>query len=169
MPTSPISYPLVNGARHSFVSIELNLNGSIFIGFKSINYTRTRSRSMAMGNHPDPIGKTRGTNEYKADCELYLAEWNQFVLDTLGGQGYGDRFFNILVTYNETGLDPIQDQLIGCTFDTSDAQNSQGNDPTVRKFDLNPVKIVYSGVDDVADPLTGVESGGIGLSFGLGF
>ena len=54
MSASPISYPLVNGARHSFVSIELKLMGVIFQGFTSINYTRTRSRTMVYGNSPDP-------------------------------------------------------------------------------------------------------------------
>lgn len=147
----PIAYPLINGVRHGFSSIELKIANQLFIGFKSINYTRTRSRTMVYGSSPDPIGKTRGTNEYKADCELYLAEWN--LLQSILGDGYGDVLFDVLVTYGENGFDTIADEIIGCTMDTDDAQNGQGTDPLVRKIDLNPVKCKYNGKDNLQFPL----------------
>lgn len=156
--TSPIAYPIVNGVRASFPSVELKLNGQIFIGFKSINYSRTRNRTMVYGNNVDPIGKTRGKNEYKADCELYIAEFHQFLIDTLGGAGYGDVIFNISVTISEPGFDTIADQIIGCTLDSTDASNAEGADPLVRKFELNPIKVIYGGVDDNAIPLVGVQT-----------
>lgn len=155
MPT-PIQYPLVNGVRHSFASIELKLNSQIFVGFKSINYTRTRNRSLVRGNSPDPLGKTMGENEYSADCELYVAEWNLF--QELLGPGYGDVFFQVLVTYSANGFDTIQDVINGCTMDSTEASNSQGPDPTIRKFDLKPLKILFNGIDDLATPLVGVQT-----------
>lgn len=152
-----IQYPLLNGVRHSFTSIELRATtgenfGEVYF-IKSCNYTRTRSRGMVRGNHPDPLGKTRGENEYTGDVELYLAEWQDFVTNVLGAAGYGDVFFNLVITYNETGFDPIVDEIRGCTWDTSDAQNAQGTDPTVRKVTLNPIKILFNGVDDLEIPL----------------
>lgn len=161
MATTPIQYPLVNGARHSFVSIELSINGQIYVGFKEINYSRTRSRTVVMGNNADPIGKTRGTNEYKCDASLYLAEFNALTLDSLGGTtngSYGDFFFTIFVTYSENGFDTIVDTIAGNTLDTTDASNSQGNDPTVRKVEFNPLKILFNGVDDNAFPLVGTQT-----------
>ncbi len=155
MPT-PIQYPLLNGVRHSFCSIELKLNNTIFIGFKSLNYNRTRSRGVVRGNHPDPLGKTRGDNEYEADCELYLAEWNMFQMSL--GAGYGDVFFQIFATYSENGFDTIQDVINGCTIDSTEVSQSQGSDPLVRKFDLSPLKILYNGVDDMITPLIGVDA-----------
>lgn len=154
--TTPIQYPLVNGVRHSFASIELKLKNQIFIGFKSINYSRTRTRALVRGNHPDPLGKTIGENEYSADVELYLAEWNLFQSQL--GEGYGDVFFQVLVTYSANGFDTIQDVINGCTVDSLEASNSQGPDPTVRKFDMKPLKILYNGEDDVAVPLVGVST-----------
>lgn len=150
---TPIPYPLINGTRHSFSSIELKLNGNIFIGFKSINYSRSRSRTAVYGNSPDPIGKTRGTNEYTADVELYLAEWNQFMESI--GEGYGDVFFQVLVTYSENGFDTIQDTINGCTIDGLEVSQSQGSDPLVRKFEMSPLKILFNGKDDLAVPLVG--------------
>jgi hypothetical protein len=153
---TPIPYALINGVRHSFSSIELKLNGQIFIGVKSINYSRTRGRSLVRGNSPDPLGKTRGENEYSGDCELYLAEWNLFQEQL--GPGYGDVFFSVLVTYSENGFDTIQDELLGCTMDSAEASNAQGSDPTIRKVNLMPLKILYNGVDDLATPLVGVPT-----------
>lgn len=152
-----IQYPIVNGVRHSFTSIEFRATtgenfGQVYF-IKSINYERKRSRGTVRGNHPDPLGKTRGENEYTGDLELYLAEWQDFVTEVLGGAGYGDKFFNLVVTYNETGFDPIVDEIVGCTWDASSAQNSQGTDPTVRKVDLNPIKIRFNGIDDLEIPL----------------
>jgi hypothetical protein len=57
------------------------------------------------------------------------------------------------VTYSENGSDLIQDVLLGCTLDTTDVANSQSPDALVRKFKLNPIKILFNGVDDSAQPL----------------
>lgn len=150
MPT-PIPYPLINGYRHSFTSITLKLDRTEIIGFKSANYNRTRSRTMVYGNNVDAIGKTRGINDYKADFEVYLAEYN-YLMQKLG-PGYGDKFFQILVVAREDGFDVIQDELNGCTIDETDASNSQGTDPTVRKITVNPVKILFGGLDDNGTPI----------------
>lgn len=151
-----LAYPLVNGCRHSFSSVELNLAGLIFVGFTAINYTRTRSRTMVYGPHPDPIGKTRGKNEYKADCELYFAEFNLFK-STLG-PGYGDIPFSVQVTYTENGFDTIIDTILGCTLDSTEASNAEGTDPTKRKFEMNPIKILFNNEDDLTTPLVGVQT-----------
>lgn len=156
MAVSQVQYPLVNGARHSFASIELKLNTQLFVGFKSINYSRTRSRTLVRGNSPDPIGKTRGDNEYSADCELYLAEWNLFQSQL--GKGYGDQYFQVVVTYSENGFDTITDTLIGCTIDSTEVSQGQGSDALTRKFNLMPLKILFNNIDDLAIPLTGVQT-----------
>lgn len=153
---TPIQYPLVNGVRHSFASIELKVAGQIFIGFKEVNYSRTRTRAEVRGNHSDPLGKTIGENAYSADITFLLAEFNQ--LCALLGAGYGDVFFTCTVTYSANGFDTIQDVITGGTIDTTEASNAQGPDPTVRKVDLKPLKILFNGVDDLAVPLTGVPA-----------
>lgn len=148
--TTPIQYPLINGVRHSFSSIELKLNGQIFVGFKSINYSRKRTRSYVRGNSPDPLAKTRGENEYTADCEIYLAEWNLFQSQVANGlDGYGDVLFTVAVTYTENGFDTIQDTIIGCTIDSTDASQGQGPDALTRKIELMPIKILFNGLEDL--------------------
>lgn len=151
-----LTVPLTNGVRHSFASIELKLAGQIFLGFTAINYSRTRSRGLGRGAHPDPLFKTRGENEYSADCELFLAEFMAFLKAAKGGgsiQGYGDVQFDVIVTYQEEGFDPIVDELIGCSIDSTEASNGTGTDPTVRSVDLNPLKIRFGREDDTTTPL----------------
>jgi hypothetical protein len=159
MPTvATIPYPMTNGARQSFVSIEVKLNGQIFVGIPKIDYKRTRERTVITGTNADPLGKTRGENKYEGSCDIYLAEFNQFMVSTMGGAGYGDVFFNVDVTYSENGLDVIHDTLIGCTIDSTEASNSKGSEGSLRTVNLSPLKVLFNGIDDNSSPLQGVQS-----------
>jgi hypothetical protein len=161
--TTPIVFPLINGVRHDFSSIELRIAGQILVGFKSINYKRTRTRTMVEGNSPDPIGKTLGTNAYSCDAEIWLAEWNylQSLLQAQAaangasnGNGYGDVFFKIVVSYTALGFDTITDSILGCTLDELDASQSKSADPIARKLGaMNPIKILFGNQDDLTNPL----------------
>lgn len=152
MPTQ-LQYPLINGLRHSWASVEARFAGKIFY-FPEINYGRTRDRPMVYGNHPDPLGKVRGKNAYTGDATMYLAEFNVFqaLLAQQAAQsnvGYGDVPFDVYVSYNETGLDVITDHVLGCTLDSTEAAGAEGTDPLKRKFNLNPIKIKFNGIDDL--------------------
>lgn len=153
-------YPLVRGFRHGFASITLKfqLDGgkTVQMFVKSINYGRTRSRGLVRGNHPDPIAKTRGENEYKASVEMALAEYRLLIAEI--GPGYGDKIFTVLVTYGETGFETVTDEILGCTIDDDDASNAQGPDPLMRKLDLAPLKIRMNGIDDLEVPMVSPEA-----------
>ncbi len=152
----PIEVPLVNGVVYSFAHIELEIGGlSLTGGFKAIKYSRDRKREKVMSNSPDPVGQTLGENEYTASAVVYLAWWNaikQTIQATLGA-GYGDAAFTILVSYNAEGFDTIQDNLIGCHFDSTKADQSAGISALEREIDFNPLKILFGGDDDLAFPL----------------
>lgn len=163
--TTPISYPLVNGVRHSWASVEVKLAGQIFY-VTAVNYSRKRNRTLVRVNHPDPSGKTRGSNEYTADIELLLAEFNalQAALILQANQqglngGYGDVFFQVVVTYTENGLDTVTDSILGCTMDSTEVGNAEGTDPSKRKIDLAPLKVLFNGQDDLATPLQAPPGG----------
>ncbi len=150
-----LTYPLIRGVRHGFSSITLvfALDGGkkVQMFCKSINYGRTRSRGLVRGNHPDPIAKTRGENEYKCSVEMALAEYRLLVAEI--GPGYGDKIFTTQVTYGEDGFDTVTDEILGCTIDDDDASNAQGPDPLMRKLDLGPLKILMGGVEDLLIPM----------------
>lgn len=162
-----IAYPLINGERHDFTSIELKIAGQIFVGFKSINYKRTRTRTTLYGNAKDPIGKTGGTNAYTCDFELYLAEWKLLkailkkaaaaqpgiVSGVAPGSGYGDVFFQIIVTYGSSQFDTYTDTINGNSADEIEGSQAQGPDGLFRKIGTNPLKIIEDGDDDVGTVL----------------
>jgi hypothetical protein len=164
--TTPLQYPLVNGVRHSWASIEAKVAGQTFY-ITSVNYARKRNRTMVRVNHPDPIAKTRGSNDYTADIEMLLAEFNAFQTILIAqanaaglNGGYGDVAFQVVVSYTENGLDTVTDTIIGCTMDSTDASNAEGTDASKRKMDLAPLKILYGGSqDDLAAPLQAPPGG----------
>lgn len=158
---APVAVPLVNGVGWSFAHISLVIaNMSFTGGFKSIKYSRKRSRELARSNSPDPIFKTLGENEYQASAEMYVEWWAQVIKqieDTLG-VGYGDQFFDVHVSYAASGFTPRTDTILGCTFDSSEADNSQGPGALTRMVELAPMKILFDGRDDLANPLAPVGS-----------
>jgi hypothetical protein len=149
--TTPLQFPLINGSMFSYSSIELNMNGTIFRGFKSIDYSRKRDRPPQYGNSPDPLGKPVGKNSYEATGEIYVAEFRNFVQSL--GPGYGDVYFQVTVTYQQNGFTTVQDVILGCTLDEMSASFTEGTDALSQKFALNPLKILFNGVDDLAVPL----------------
>lgn len=153
---APILVPLTNGVVWSFGHVTLEIAGLQFTGgFKSIKRSRKRSREMVMSNSPDPVGKTLGQNEYQCSAEVYLEWWRallQTVQQTLGA-GYGDQPFTILVSYNANGFQPMQDVILNCTFDSTEADDGVGTQALTRTVEFNPTKILFDGIDDLADPL----------------
>jgi hypothetical protein len=124
-------------------------------GFKSIDYSRKRTREDVMSNNPDPIGKTLGENKYSCKAVLYL-DWFYNTIRTINqnlGSGYADQPFNIFVSFVGTNLTPYTDTILNCTFDTTDANNAQGTSALTREIEFNPTKILFNGLDDVGSPL----------------
>ena len=169
--TTPLTYPNINGFEKSFVSIEavwsapsansgagasgaLNLN---MRGYKNIEMSRVKTRGEKRGTHPDPLGKTRGSNKYKASVEMAITEFSllQAQLAAIRAD-YGNVFFSFSRTYTENGTDTITDTALGCTLDSTEGTDEQNDDPTMRKVDLNPLKILFNGLDDEV-PLAAVQ------------
>lgn len=156
----PLVYPLVNGFRFAWASVEIKLAGTVFFALEC-NYSRTRNRQIVYVNHPDPVGKTIGKNEYSGDVTLLLAEYNALQTALIVeatkqslGTGYGNAFFDVIVQYNENGGDVITDTLKNCTLDQVERSMAEGPDAIKVKITLNPLKIIYNNADDLQFPLT---------------
>jgi hypothetical protein len=148
---NPIAVPLVNGTAWSFARLRIEVAGfKLNGGIKSAKYKRERKRDQVRSNHVDPVAQTDGENSYSGSIEVYAAWWLNLMrtVRTTLGQGYGDVAFNAFISYGPSALDPFQDVLVGCHFDSTDADNSQGTAALVRTIDLQPLKILFDGVDD---------------------
>lgn len=153
MALKPIRYPLTDGNRHSWNSLEAKFAGKIFLGFTDLTFSRKRSRVKVYGAHPNPLGKTRGSNEFTLKAKLLLAEFVYLTDEVLGGKGYADKYFEVSGTYTESGFDTIRYQFIGCTLDEEQVSNTRGDDATEVEIDLSPLSYLKNGKPDLDLPM----------------
>lgn len=152
----PVQVPLTNGAVRSFGHVRLEIAGlDFFGGFTAIKRSRKRNREYARSNSVDPVGKTLGENEYQCSGDFYF-DWFMNCIQQVNnalGPGYGDQPFNIYVSYVGVNLVTYTDFIVGCTFDTTEADDQQGTKALMRNVEFNPIKIYFGGLDDAEDPL----------------
>lgn len=157
----PVREPIINGVGYSWASLEIEVfcesTGQRWAApqaFSSLNFNGgERERGFGYGPHPDPLFKTRGQNKYEASIKWYLHPLRYLKETILGGGGYRDRSFTLTIKYLEGGLDPVTVEIRGCTLDSSKTDNAKGTDATEVECVLNPLKIIWNGVDDVDNPL----------------
>ena len=146
----PIQYPLINGHRYSFASIEAKANGLKIIGFKSINYDDGLKPTALGGTTPVKIGRTRGAYEAKGDCEMYRLEANALMASL--GPGFYEVAWTFTVQYSENDDQPVTtDTILGVRLESTASSNSDGPDASTLKFGLNIIKpILWNGVSGVS-------------------
>ncbi len=153
-----LSYPLVNGMRHEWSSVELKLDGDVYVGVKEVKYSQTLKGSKMRGTHPAPIGRTRGEYDSEASIVLWFAEGVQFRKKL--GAGYMEKAFDIVVSYVENGFDTIVDEIIGCRITKDEGGGSQGPDGLTIAWDLDPMKIIFGDLEALNTPLEKLAAAG---------
>lgn len=150
-----VQYPLINGVRHDWSSIEFSVqlpSGApiVIVGLKSINYKFEKKGTHVYGTGPKPIGITRGVFTPDGDVEMYLDEFSTLV-DQLGA-GFADVPVTAKISYSE-GARTYTDTLIGARIAGVEASQSQGADPLTRKLPLTMLDILYNGKSAVNQSL----------------
>ncbi len=148
-----IEYPLVQGERHDFAAIEVEIQTPDgprrFKGFKAVNYSIALEPGMVRGTGARKLGRTRGEATEDGSLEMYRAEWDE-LRDALG-DGYMRVSFDISVTYGATGIRTTTDTLTGCRIKKVESSHSQGADGLAVKLDLDIMKIMEGGLDPIGD------------------
>lgn len=138
-----MEYPLINGHRYSYASIELDVEGKRFYGHKEISYSQELEPGEVRGAHSQILGRTKGELKPEASLTTYEEEWKE-ILDALG-DGYMEKSLNVTVSYAESGRPTITDKLIGVRIKKVEKSHSQGGDALEVKLDLHPMWIEYNG------------------------
>lgn len=149
------NFPIINGREYSFSNVRVRAFGKDYFSVKSINYKATKTKGKVYGNGQDLIGKTRGNREYTCDMEMTRREFEQIKADIKAspafaaakGAGFGDVDFDIQVTFRETGMTTVVDEISGANIDEADLSNSQGTDASMVKLTLSPFRVVLGGVE----------------------
>lgn len=158
--STAIQYPLINGTRHSWSSIEFRANGTVILGCTEINYSPKLDPAVVRGAGSLPIALTLGNAEFEGDFSLLLEEFNNLV--TALGDGFMAVPFDITVSYDATlggvldgGLSVIVDTLQGCRITSVESAASSGStDAIVRKCAIKPMAVLLNGVNPMAQQPT---------------
>jgi hypothetical protein len=142
-----LQYPLVNGDRHSWASVEITVNNLTIGGITAINYEALLDGQPVRGAGPLVIGHTLGQASWTGDFEILLEEWK--MLQQTLGPGFMQTYFGIRVSYSARGMSTVVDTLDGCRVKSlgATAQSSSG-DALVRKVPL----LITSGTFDGVSP-----------------
>lgn len=148
------AYPIVNGFRHSWSSVEAKIKNIPFKGIKEIKYATKQEGTKLYGTHEEAIAETRGEIDHSASISMYMAELYELL--NMLGDGFGSVRFPINVSYTEdgSGIDVIQDELRFARIRNLDAGQSQGPDGIMRTVELSVMQILYNGKQWSPNPLS---------------
>lgn len=148
MPIPSPAYPLINGHRYSFVSIEATFNGTKMLGFTEVNYKPSLKGTVVYGATPHPLGRTRGKVENTWSAKMYRIEFE--ILKTslaILGMGFGENPFDIVVQYAELPSQPVTtDTLLGARIEEADLANADGTEPSMVNLTGTCLGILLNGV-----------------------
>ena len=142
-----IGYP--NGLTHmpSWASVEIDANGLVYLGFKSLTYSDELVGVKVYGSAPEAIGRTRGKANHAGACVMYKEEFENLRAALGGGQGYMEVPFLITATYFEVGMNPIVDLLEFVRIQKAEDGHSEGSDALVVNLTLDIFRVTRSGGD----------------------
>lgn len=150
-----MEYPLVNGHRYSFSSIEAVVNGKRLLGFTSINYKQSLEPGEARGEHAQRYGTTRGELKADGDAEILKEEGEQLIKEL--GNGYMEKRFPVVVTYAEEGGKTRTDTLHNVRIQEVSDGHSSGNEALKIKLTLNIDFVEKDGVMPLKKMLGGAR------------
>ena len=121
--------PMINGTRHSWASVDLNLLGRTVSGVTAINYGDSQNKENVYGAGKYPVA--RGKGNYEATAALTLLGFEVDAI--LRAAGPGKRLtdiapFDIVVTFLPDGQDALVTHVIrNCEFRDNKREISQGD------------------------------------------
>lgn len=144
-------YPLINGLKWDYSSLEIDVAGDIYVGIKEIAWTETLEPGIVRGTSAQKLARTRGEHDAEGSMVMYYEDALE-LLNALG-DGYGEVSFDISVTYSGEGVPTKKAALLGCRITSKEITNSQGTDPSEMSFDLDIIQIEEDGLRMVANAL----------------
>jgi len=146
MPLPP--FPLINGNRYDYSSVEILIQGVPYRGIKSIDYSDSLDPAKQYGTSARPLGRTRGKWDGDGSLEIFKedAAIIRPVIAALGQGGYGEANLTIVVAYGEPTVGIITDTLIGVRIKKVSDSHAVGNDGITEKWDLDLMDLLRNGI-----------------------
>ncbi len=124
-----MAQPLINGQRHSWSSIEVNILDRIVTGITAVSYDDSLAKENHYGAGDMPVHRGRGKYEAKASITLY----NYEVEAIQAAVGRGNRLqdvapFDVVVSFLDDATNDVVTHVIrNCEFSTNTRSMSQGD------------------------------------------
>ncbi|WP_028888817.1 hypothetical protein [Tenacibaculum ovolyticum] len=130
--------PLINGQRHSWSSIEINLLDRIVTGITAISYDDSEAKENHYGAGNMPVHRGRGRYEANASFTLYNYEVEAIQTSLPRGKRMQDvPPFDVKISFLEDGSDQIVTHVIrNCEFKSNNRNMSQGDTKIEVSLDL---------------------------------
>ena len=89
-------YPLVNGQKVSFASIEIKIGTLLLTGFTDLSYSQTLEPGIFRGTRPEKLARTIGEHNIEGSFTLVKDEYLELIASL--GNGYMQTPFDITNT-----------------------------------------------------------------------
>lgn len=141
------TYPLVNGNRYSWASVEIAVNNLRLKGVKELSFKNGLEPGEMRGTGPQKLGRTRGDLKPEAAITLYMQEF--YALQAALGEGYMEVEFGIVASFSDRNQPIVTVEIIGCRIKSEDHSFSQGTDALTVKCDLDVMMVITNGVKPI--------------------
>lgn len=151
------NYPLTEGYKHDFSSVEVNIAGRIFTAISELEYGQARTPGEVKGTRSEVLALTRGSlsageGSFSMPIED-AAELRELLCDG-GTDGYGEAFFILTAVHTATGSATITDKLFSCTLTDDRFSGSAGSeDPTMDKLSFKYLRGTRNGLSPLKNQL----------------
>ncbi len=137
--------PLINGQRHSWASIEVNLLDRIVTGITSINYDDAEVKENHYGAGNMPVHRGRGRYEANASLTLYNYEVEAIQAALPRGKRLMDSPpFDVKVSFLDDTNQITTHVIRNCEFKSNNRNMSQGDTKIEVSLDLVVSHIEWS-------------------------
>lgn len=156
-----LAYPLLNGVRHSWASVEIRVANKIILGCTKIDYSGKLEGQPVRGAGSRIIGWTTGIQENTGALTILLDEFTTLVRELqLINRAWQLAMFDIIATYDESssGLQTIVDTIEGVRVSEVKIGTTEAGtaDPTTRDLSLTVTNVKWNGIDGLpAQPQAG--------------
>lgn len=141
-----MSTPYINGKRHAWTSIQINLLGRTVTGVSAISYDDNTDKG---NNHgAGQFAVSRGEGNYTAKCKIKL---HKYEVDAILKSIPGSRIqaipeFDVVVSYVPKGQDlAITDVIRNCEFTNNGVDVKQGDTVIETEYELIISHINWGG------------------------
>ena len=148
------AYPLIDGNKFDFSSVEWNYNGYIVTAVNEISYSQALTPGQVYGARSEVLAFTRGTLAAgEGSFSMPIQDASEFMTEL--GSGYREILLPCTVTYGSPNVATITDKLVACRITNDENSGSAGSEePLMTVFSFMYLYGSRNGIFPLLNQLT---------------